>query len=108
MSKTVRKSNRRTRASLAMDGGPPRSLDDEIQAMKRAEKRKRGRSQPIGSPAIKPGSYMDYLSQHPEEVNRILRRHGLELEEINRILEQGGGRMPVGYGQKNQRRQTSP
>ena len=43
------------------------------------------------SPAIKPGSYDEYLWNHPEEVQRILRKHGIDLAEINKLLDNGGG-----------------
>ena len=43
------------------------------------------------SPAIKPGSYDEYLWNHPEAVQRILRQHGINPDEINKILDNGGG-----------------
>lgn len=43
------------------------------------------------SPAIKPGSYDEYLWNHPEEVQQILREHGIDPDEITRILDNGGG-----------------
>ena len=46
---------------------------------------------PPCSPAIKPGSYDEYLWNHPEEVQRILRQHGIDPDEIKKILEDGGG-----------------
>jgi len=48
------------------------------------------------SPAMEPGSYTEYLYHHPEEVDRILRENGVDLEELDRILEQGGGQIPMG------------
>jgi hypothetical protein len=49
------------------------------------------------SPAIEPGSYTEYLYHHPEEVDRILRENGVDLEELDRILEQGEGQIPMGW-----------
>jgi hypothetical protein len=43
------------------------------------------------SPAIKPGAYDEYLWNHPEEVQRILREHGINSDEIKKILDNGGG-----------------
>ena len=83
-----------------MEGAPPRYLDDEIEAIKLAKKLGRKPPPGSGSPAVQPGSYMEYLSQHPEEVDRVLREHGIDPDEINRILERGGGRIPVGYIKK--------
>ncbi len=83
-----------------MEGAPPRYLDDEIEAIKLAKKLGRKPPPGSGSPAVQPGSYMEYLSQHPEEVDRVLREHGIDPDEINRILERGGGRIPVGHIKK--------
>ena len=81
-----------------MEGAPPRYLDDEMEALKMAEKlgceAKRN-----GSPAIKSGSRMEYLWNHPEEVDKILREHGVEPEEFDRILWSGKGVLP-GFGNK--------
>ena len=50
------------------------------------------RKAPILSPAIKPGTYSDYLWNLPdEEVDRMLEEAGFDLGEIKRILAQGGG-----------------
>jgi len=83
-----------------MEGAPPRYLDDEIEAINLAKKLGWRPKPGEGSPAYKPGSYMEYLNNHPEEVDRILREHGIDPDEINRILEQGWGRIPVGYTKK--------
>lgn len=85
-----------------MKGAPPRYLDDEIEAIKWAKKigwKAMPNSVSIG---VKPGGYMEYLEKHPEEVDRILREHGIDLEEIDRILERGGGVIPVGYVKKKE------
>jgi len=50
---------------------------------------------PVVSPAIKPGSYDEFLWNHPEEVDRLLREYGVDLEELDRILERGGGKVPI-------------
>jgi len=83
-----------------MKGAPPRYLDYEIEAIKWAKK--------IGwcampnsiSIGVKPGSYMEYLYNHPEEVERILREHGVDLDKVNKILEQGGEIIPISYAKK--------
>ena len=83
-----------------MKGAPPRYLDDEIEAIKWAKKigwRAMPDSVSIG---VKPGGYMEYLEKHPEEADRILREHGIDPDEIDRILEQGGGTLPGWNGKK--------
>jgi len=55
----------------------------------------RKRKAPIVSPAIKPGTYDEYLWNHPEEVERLLREYGVDVEELDRILEQGGGKITI-------------
>ena len=55
----------------------------------------------IVSPAIKPGTYGEYLWNHPEEVERILREHGVNIEKLNKILDEGGGVIQLNIGQKN-------
>ena len=82
------------------------NLDDEIEAINLAKKLGWRPKPGEGSPAYKPGSYMEYLDNHPEEVDRILREHGIDPDEINRILEQGGGILPGWNGKKNKRNQT--
>jgi len=83
-----------------MEGAPPRYLDDEIEALKMAEKlgwEVKG----DGSPAIKPKSRMEYLWNHPEEVDKILREHGVDPEEFDRILWSGKGVLPGFDDKKN-------
>jgi hypothetical protein len=83
-----------------MEGAPPRYLEYEMKALKIAEKLG-WEAQKDGSPAIKPGSRMDYLWNNPEEVDKLLREHGVEPEEFDRILQSGKGGLP-GFGkQKN-------
>ena len=89
-----------------MEGAPPRYLDDEIEAINMAKKLGWRPKPGEGSPAYRAGSYMEYLQNHPEEVDRILREHGIDPDEINRILEQGGGILPGWNGKKNPRNQT--
>jgi hypothetical protein len=89
-----------------MEGAPPRYLDDEIEAINMAKKLGWRPKPGEGSPAYRPGSYMEYLHNHPEEVDRILREHGIDPDEINKILEQGGGILPGWNGKKNKRNQT--
>jgi hypothetical protein len=48
------------------------------------------------APAIKPGTYEEYLWNHPEEVDRILRENGVDMEELERVLARGEGQLPVG------------
>ena len=62
----------------------------------------RKKKTPILSRAIKPGTYDEYLWKHPEEVERILREHGVDLEKLNEILEEGGGVIQLNFGEKNQ------
>lgn len=42
------------------------------------------------SPAIKPGSFDEYLWNHPDEVEKFLREHGLNPEELDEMLKEGG------------------
>jgi len=62
----------------------------------------RKRKVPIVSRAIKPGTYDEYLWNHPEEVERILREHGVDVEKLNKILERGGGVIHLTFDKKNQ------
>lgn len=97
-SENVRKIEISPYIRAVMEGTPPRYLDDEMEALKIAEKlgwEARGN----GSPAIKPGSRMEYLWNHPEEVDKILREHGIEPEEFDKILQSGKGGLP-GFGSK--------
>jgi len=45
---------------------------------------------PIVSRAIKPGSLDEYLWNHPDEVDKFLREHGLNPEELDEMLKEGG------------------
>jgi hypothetical protein len=36
---------------------------------------------PVVSPAIKPGSYEEYLWNHPEEMERLLREYGIDPDD---------------------------
>ena len=40
-------------------------------------------------PVFKPGSYGEYLHQHPEVADEGLRKMGLELDEIDKLLMEG-------------------
>ena len=40
-------------------------------------------------PAIKPGSYSEYLSKHPEIAEEGLRKMGLDPDEIDKLLMEG-------------------
>ena len=49
------------------------------------------RKGPILSPAIKPGTYGDYLRNLPdEEIDRMLVEAGFNLEEVKRVSREGG------------------
>ncbi len=49
------------------------------------------RKEPIMSPAIKPGTYSEYLWNLPdEEVDRMLVEAGFNLEEVKRVVREGG------------------
>jgi hypothetical protein len=49
----------------------------------------------IYAPAIKPGTYGEYLWNLPdEEIDRMLEEAGFDVKEIKRILAQGGGVIP--------------
>ena len=48
--------------------------------MGKKAKSKYGDKEPV-SIAIKPGTYMEYLWNHPEEVRRILLEHGADPDE---------------------------
>ena len=39
--------------------------------------------------ARKPGSYSEYLSQHPEIVDESLKKMGLDVDEIDKLLLEG-------------------
>ena len=48
--------------------------------MSKKAKSKYGDKEPV-SIAIKPGTYMEYLWNHPEEVRRVLLEHGADPDE---------------------------
>ena len=81
-----------------MEGAPPRYIDDEVEALKMAEKLS-WKARGDGSPAIEPGSRMEYLGNQPDEVDKLLKEHGIEPEEFDRILQSGKGVLP-GFGNK--------
>jgi len=51
---------------------------------KKAKKTKYGDKQPV-SIAIKPGTYMEYIWNHPEEMRRILLEHGVDPDDDSTI-----------------------
>lgn len=55
----------------------------------------RKKKKPVVSRAIKPGSYEEYLWNHPEEMDRLLREYGVDVKEFDHILENGGGKIPI-------------
>jgi len=44
------------------------------------------RKRPIIVPAVKPGTYSDYLEKHPEVVDAALRRMGIDPEDLDKLL----------------------
>jgi hypothetical protein len=49
------------------------------------------RKKRILSPAIEPGTYSDYLWHLPdEEIDRMLEEAGFNLEEVKRVIQEGG------------------
>ena len=48
-------------------------------------KKTKNRNERIVSPAIKPGSFQDYLLNHPEEMNRILREYGIDPDDYSTL-----------------------
>lgn len=41
---------------------------------------------PTIAPAVKPGTYSDYLEKHPEVIDAALRRMGIDPEELDKLL----------------------
>jgi len=37
-------------------------------------------------PAVKPGTYIDYLEKHPEVVDDVLKRMGIDPDELDKLL----------------------
>jgi hypothetical protein len=52
-------------------------------------------------PAIKPGSYSEYLHQHPEIVEKEWREIGVDPDELMRMLLEGGTVVVKFNGKKN-------
>ena len=52
-------------------------------------------------PAIKPGSYSEYLSKHPEIVAEGLREMGIDPNELMQMLLEGGTVVVKFNGKKN-------
>ena len=48
------------------------------------KKEKNKNDRPL-SPAIKPGSFQDYLLSHPQEMNRILREYGINPDDYSTL-----------------------
>jgi len=48
----------------------------------------------VTAAAFKKGSFGEFLWNHPEEVETFLKKIGVDLEELDRIIEQGGGVVP--------------
>jgi len=61
--------------------------------------------QKVTAAAFKKGSFEEYLWNHPEEVEVFLEKIGVDLEELDRIIEQGGGVVPF-KNAKNYSRQS--
>jgi hypothetical protein len=66
----------------------------------------RKKKAPILSRAIKPGTYDEYLWKHPDEVERILREHGVDMEKLNETLD-GGGVIHLTFDKKNRSKKES-
>ncbi len=61
------------------------------------------RGQRIMAPAIKHGTRSAYLWELPdEEIDRMLREHGVDTEELDRILAEGGGIITFNHAKTNQ------
>ncbi|MCH8296152.1 hypothetical protein IH992_34165 [Candidatus Poribacteria bacterium] len=52
--------------------------------MGKKAKSKYGDKEPV-SIAIKPGTYMEYLWNHPEEMRRVLKKHGVDADDDSTI-----------------------
>ena len=62
---------------------------------KKRSARDNHRFRPV-SRGIKPGSESEYYWEHPELDKQVLREHGIDPDEIERIILAGGGQLPVG------------
>ncbi len=65
------------------------------------------KKQKVTAPAFKKGSFGEYLWNHPEEVEAFLEKIGVDLEELDRIIEQDGGVVPF-KNAKNYSHQNTP
>ncbi len=77
-----------------MHGAPPRYLEDEDEAIDLAKKLG-WKSDPRCYAPLKPVS-----DEEMEEIHRLLRKHGIDPDEIDRILDNGGGTLPGWDGKK--------
>ena len=79
-----------------MHGAPPRYLEDEDEAIELAKK--------LGWKADPschaPGARKPVSDEEAKEIERFLRSRGVDVDEMNRIIKQGGGTIPVGYVRK--------
>ena len=79
-----------------MHGAPPFYLEDEEKAIEFANK--------LGwkaDPRLHaPGARKPVSDEEAAEIERSLREHGVDVDEMNRILENGGGEMPGWHAQK--------
>jgi hypothetical protein len=83
-----------------MHGAPPRYLEDEEEAIRLAKKlgwKADARDHALG--ARKPVS-----DKEKKEIERFLRARGVDVDEMNRIIQQGGGTIPVGWASKKDKR----
>ena len=75
-----------------------------MEAIRKSDEKPKPR---IMTPAIKPGTRSAYLWELPdEEIDRMLREHGIDIEELDRILEEGGGIITFNHAKTNQRRRV--
>ena len=82
----------------------------ERKSAKKAKPRRaaNGRFRPVCR-AIKPGSRAEYWYNHPEELDAQLRSYGIDPDEIDRVVAQGGGKLDFGdFAKKDQSWETAP
>jgi hypothetical protein len=77
-----------------MHGEPPIYLEDEEKAIELAKKLG-WKADPRSYPTVDPVS-----NNEAAETEKFLREHGVDIDKVNRILAQGGGKIPVGYVRK--------
>ena len=80
-----------------MHGEPPLHLEDEERAIEISKKlgwKRASRWHPTSKPVG---------DEEMEEIHRILREHGIDPDEIDRILENGGGTLPGWNGKAKKR-----